>query len=119
MAKGDPKLVVAEDDWAPRTVNAQGYEVDSHGLPTSKVARAIALAADGKSSDPADPPIVSAEEIEAQNPKGVAADHEAVAAYRIKRDWGEDAKVSDIAQAVVATAELPVDGAPAASEGNG
>lgn len=117
MAKA-PVIKFTEDDWAPPTVNEQGYEVDAHGLPTSRVARALQLAKDGKSSDPADPPLVTPEEIKAQNPDGVAKDHEAVAELRVKRDWGEDAKVSDLAQALVAVPEAPVAEAPATREGN-
>ncbi len=118
MAKGDPKLKIAADDWAPPSVNAQGFEVDGHGLPISKVARALQLAKDGKTADPAKPPLVTPDEIAAQNPDGVAKDQEAVAEYRITRDWGKDAKPDDFAQATLATSEVPVDGAPATGEGN-
>lgn len=114
MAKAPTLSTDHADEWAPPAVNAQGYEVDEHGLPTSRVARAIQLAEQGAKSDPADPPLVTREEIAAQNPKGVQADQDAAAQLRVERDWGEGAKVSDIATAVVATSELPVDNAPAA-----
>lgn len=119
MAKGDPKVKVAADDWSLPTLDAQGHQIDSHGLPLNRVARAMALAQAGKTSDPADPAVVTPDEIAAQNPEGVAADQAAVAELRVKRDWGEDASVSEIAQAVVATSELPVDGTTSApGEGN-
>lgn len=119
MAKGDPKLKVAQDDWALPTVDAQGHQVDSHGLPLNLVARAMQLASDGKSSDPANPPLVTPDQIAAQNPKGVAADQEAVAEFRIKRDWGDDVTAADLVDATPPTTELqPVDGAAAPSEGN-
>jgi hypothetical protein len=95
MAKAPTLKTDHADEWAPPAVNADGYEVDKHGLPTSRVARAIHLAKDGAKADQA-----------------------AAAEYRVKRDWGEDAKVSELATAMVAVPPVePADEPPADGKG--
>ena len=122
--KSDPtsKLTIPEDDWAPPKLDEQGRELDPHGLPTNPIQRAIALGEAGK-ADPAG--IVTAEQIEALDPAATQKDHEAVAAYRIQRDWGERADTiaeqveaeTEAQAAAAAQAEADAKAAQAAEQG--
>lgn len=71
----------AEEDWQDATkVNELGQQVGDDGLPTAKVARAMALAAAGKTTDKAE--IVTDEEIAAYDPKAAEIDREAIAKHQ-------------------------------------
>lgn len=91
-------LTIPQDDWQPAKLDDQGREVDEHGLPTNTIQRAMVLAEQGK-SDPAG--IVTDEQIAALDPEPARKDQEAVAEYRIKRDWGEEADADTLAESTV------------------
>lgn len=75
------KVKDAEEDWQDATqTNEAGQQVEGDGFPTAKVARAMALAAAGKTTDKAE--IVTDEEIAAYDPKAAEADREAIAQHQ-------------------------------------
>lgn len=82
----------------PLKLNEAGQQLHSDGLPLARVARAKALAADGKTKDPEG--IVPDDAIAAYDPKAKEADREAVAQFH-----AEEAEAARAAAEKAAAAE--------------
>ena len=80
MAKAPaaPKITLPEQDWALPPVNEFGVQLHSDGFPIAKLARAMALAAAGITTDPEG--LVEPEDIAAHDPKPLEADRVAIEA---------------------------------------
>lgn len=84
------KVKAPEQDWGLPQRDENGFQLADDGLPLTGVARAMALAAAGKSTDASG--IVSDEAIAAHDPKPAAADREAI--DRFHADQTEQAAVA-------------------------
>jgi len=71
-----------KNDWSEPKTDKDGFQVGKDNFPPTGLARAMALAAAGKETDPSG--IVSDEMIAAHDPKAADDDKKAVAEFKIK-----------------------------------
>lgn len=72
-----------EQDWAEPKRSETGHQLADDGFPLTGVARAMALAEAGKTTDPLE--LVSDDAIAAHDPKAAAADRDAVDRYHAEQ----------------------------------